>query len=885
MADHQVSPAADQRPSRYRSVRKAETAAVAASPPSAQAENIGRSRSRYHHNRPTTAQAQQPFPQSPPIAQAQYQTAPSQEGVPSRTRSTQDSLSSTYNGRHAQRPDAAPIARDSHSDVPVSSAEEPAVDDQREREREQDRKRQQKYDRTYPTDPIRSAERYGDPPQTIRAKPEPRNPNKNIDDSGSDLDSSGGCFGIFKKKKPSMTALSEKNTSARVPASKNGEPLTIRPGGGGVVPGTDAPVSAVNAGDRRVLVECNKSSMYFPITPETTPTDLIQSAANVMSETIDVRSSVLMEHFSTVGVQRPLRRYEHVRDVMNSWNDDRANSLILVSSRAAEVNPAALGASSVPTAKPVECTFLMSYSQKPGSWDKRQITIRSDGQIVMTKNPKDKDPSNICHLSDYDIYTPTAKQLTRKIKPPKRICFAIKSQQKTSMFESRSNYVHFFSTNDRAMGESFYDAVQGWRSWYLVNIMGEGKKQSKQTDLVHSPSRVSPRKEQANHTHHPSTSTIESHYQLGSYKPLLDIDQFDRRPISSHSQNNQGMSQIPSRKLSTRDRSHPHAPHPKAILADDEPLINIATNRSLDPVAKPEPDTFASQGLLGRSYSTRQRQQAEREEASKSAFMSGPSLLNDTSHVARQTSIKRNTSTRRPSAPTAGPVGDLRRGASVRDRNHGSVDLGRSTSVRNGPREMPKPLVDLTPKYKPPPQHVKKGRGHYPDQVGPGGLIDAATSPDAPPIAIPPQHDWRGRVAGQHDSRPRSRSRSNAAAHPPGSSSAGGNGRHYSPAGQPSSSRGREGSASASGSADEPAFTGGGLLASSSHGYGALGAGGSGGGAKGRDGPRNVSSGMASAQGGPLLDVSEASRYAPGSLLAKVEREEGRGGPVVDREA
>lgn len=604
--------------------------------------------------------------------------------------------------------------------------------------------------------------------------------------------------------------------------------------------------------------------MYFPITPETTPTDLIQSAANVMSENIDVRSSVLMEYFSTVGVQRPLRRYEHVRDVMNSWNDDRANSLLLVPSRAVEVNPAALGASSVPTAKPVECTFLMSYSQKPGSWDKRHITIRTDGQIVMSKNPKDKDALNICHLSDYDIYTPTAKQLSKKIKPPKRICFAIKSQEKTSMFESRSNYVHFFCTNDRAMGESYYDAVQGWRSWYLVNVLGKGKKQPQQpqqTDLKHSPSRAQPPRDQNSHAHHPSTSTMASHYQLGSYKPLMDMDQFDKRPISSHSQKNhnpQHQDQI-SRKLSTRDRSHPPTSYPKAKLAEDEPLINITTNRTSEPLVKSDSNDFASDGLLGRSYSTRQRQQAERDEASKSPFTNG--LHSDT--LNRQTSINRHSSTRRPSAPTAGPIADLRRNASTRDRNRGSVDLGRSTSVR-GAREMPKPLVDLTPTYKPPPQHVKKGRGHYPENVGPGGLVEAATSGEVPLIAVPPQHDWRGRVVAQ-ETMPRSRSRSNVV---------GAQGRQYSPAGQTAAGRGREGSGG-----DEQAFTGGVFLGSSQHGYGSVGAGAVRGGGTGG---RNASGGTQ-----PLIDVSEASHYAPGSLLAKVaqvEQQEGRGGPVIDRD-
>lgn len=104
-------------------------------------------------------------------------------------------------------------------------------------------------------------------------------------------------------------------------------------------------------------------------------------------------------------------------------------------------------------------------------------------------------------------------------------------------------------------------------------------------------------------------------------------------------------------------------------------------------------------------------------------------------------------------------------------------------------------------------------------------------------------------------------------------------GRHYSPAGQASTSRGRESSGE-----NEQAFTGGGLLGNTQHGYGSLSSG-------SRDasrsahgaGIRNMSSGT-QGQGG-LIDLSETSRYAPGSLLAKVEREEGVAGPIIDRDA
>ena len=47
-----------------------------------------------------------------------------------------------------------------------------------------------------------------------------------------------------------------------------------------------------------------------------------------------------------------------------------------------------------------------------------------------------------------------------------------------------------------------------------------------------------------------------------------------------------------------------------------------------------------------------------------------------------------------------------------------------STSTHNSRR----PLVDLTPQYRPPPQHRHKGQGYYPEQLGSGKLVDYATS-------------------------------------------------------------------------------------------------------------------------------------------------------------
>lgn len=663
------------------------------------------------------------------------------------------------------------------------------------------------------------------------------------------LENDGGssCFGLFKRKRGEQSPQATEKTPMACPTSSKNEPATIKPGGGGVVPGTDAPISAVNAGDRQVLVECGKSHRIFVVTPTTTPVDLIKSAATVMSERIDVRSAVLLESFGKVGVQRPLRRYEHVRDVMNSWDSDRQNSLLLIDPGTGQAE-SELSAAGVPKERPEGGSWILNYSQKPGKWDRRMIHLRPDGQVALQKHMDSKDLLNICHMSDFDIYTPTVKQLKTKIKPPKKgLCYAVKSQQKTAMFEETSDYVHVFSSTDKVTIREFYGAIQGWRSWYLVNVMGEGKRKTQ--ELMTS---MADGKHNAAAGHNRAADSISSHYQLGSFKPMMDMKDFnDERPTTaqreigftkSANQFDPGIS--PERRTSTRRQQHPQVLRKNAgKLADDEPLGKIANRRASMEQRRPDPEEFTFTGLLGRKYSQRQRHQLERENVPAQPFTNGPSLLNDMNksdeYPSRQSMDmpQRQTSMRFKPAHKVTSSGDLKRGQSIRDRGRGSIDLQRSGSRA---REMPRPLVDLTPQYREPPQHLKKGKAHHSDTMGPGGLIEAATSPEDP-LGVPPSTDWRGRNQAPPENRDRTRSISRS-----------GTQKAHRPAAQP------EG------------FTGEGLLASSQQGWG--------GGQRGR----GVMDG--SQAKGPMLDLNEPSRYAPGSLLAKVERAQGRDGPIIDRD-
>ncbi|KAM0793880.1 hypothetical protein BDR22DRAFT_791980, partial [Usnea florida] len=431
-------------------------------------------------------------------------------------------------------------------------------------------------------------------------------------------------------------------------------------------PAFDAPLSAVNAGERRVKVKYDQSVTWLPVTPSTTPLDIMRSAAAHLAEPIDLDRTVLLESFKQLGLERPLRKYEHVRDILNSWDSDTQNALIIDPYPTGDGEDL-LDLHSVSRSQPGDTSVYIHYSQRPGHWDKRWVTLRSDGQMLVSER-EGGETANICHISDFDIYSPTARQLAKRIRPPRKFCFAIKSQQKSSMFLSTANFVHFFSTSDKTLAASWYKAVLQWRSWYLVNVMGEGKNgtQGSREILTKLVSEEVP---------DPGSSKAEG--QCRSPEPP-----------------SQSKSSITASAL-VNDNTHHVVPLRNPISGH---IVTESNADDIDFHHRNQPEPFAMTGLLGRTYTQRQKAQREREKA--------PNGGQD--HPA--------------ATPILNPPKALNRTLSQRPK--------------------PKPLIDLSPQYREPPQHAKRGRGVVLEQIPAGGLIEVANTP-CEAIQIPPSTTWR----------------------------------------------------------------------------------------------------------------------------------------------
>ena len=599
----------------------------------------------------------------------------------------------------------------------------------------------------------------------------------------------------------------------------------------------DAPVSAVNAGDRTVLVKCNKSSIFLPITPFSTAVDLVRSAGNALSVHIDEKSVVLLESFKQLGLERPLRKYERIRDVLNSWDTDAQNTLIIVPSPTGG-NDNDLDAKHVSRENSGDTTVCLYYSQKPGKWDKRWITLRTDGQVLLAKT-EDSETAKICHLSDFDIYVPTPRQAAKKIKPPRKICFAVKSQHKSSMFLSTANFVHFFSTGDRKLAAAWYKAVQGWRSWYLVHVMGEGQKSPQKLESV-VPKNGTRQALTNSFSHHPQrrerSPLRASTHLTGSSTPVLP--QNDSQRISNSVQSSLsssfpsvdliGTKTLLKRNKPIRNRGAPPLSFPEGL--DMSTSIRPSRGTSLKAKSSTlgnERNSFATTGLLDRTYSRREKAQHNGEVVS----------LPNSEPFAIESS---NTLPSNPSsqAPTEKAERLTPGHQKVLPSQNAKIDGLTRMSSR---RERPKPLVDLTPKYQAPPQHCRKGRGIALEQMPPGGLVDIATTPEVA-IQVPPAIAWQKSdpISGEG-----SRPQRTKTMHSPSS--------HVL---RPSGTAAQSYESGVNFKFNE------GLL-------GQVNKGGSGGGTSMIG--RRMMTGDGRTQA-PMLDLSETSKYAPGSLLAGAEK-------------
>lgn len=517
---------------------------------------------------------------------------------------------------------------------------------------------------------------------------------------------------------------------------------------------------------QRVIVRCLSSTITLPFTAETSSVDIVVSSAEKTNHVITPTTCVVTECYFMLGLERPLRRYERVRDVLNSWDNDEQNSLLILPCDSPK-DDRGLDLDSVPRTNdpPPGFCVQLHHSARPGKWNKRWITLLDSGQVFASKradaSPLDKDSIALCHLSDFDIYSPKDSEMRRNLKPPKKFCYAIKSQQKTNVFPNGENFVHFFCTDDDKLASRFYDLVHGWRSWYLVNRLVDLARKEKPPQITHSP--LLGGKDAGKSTDKgPRVSIDETSYR--TEEPLMDVSGFK-------------VPDIPRIDTTLTKQSFRDSPRPRGSASPQSET------------SEKEREFFAG-GLLGDTYDKRKQEEVasahSRGHDAKAAdgpFTEGPSLLNG--RVSAAAAVAAERSEPKSWFPSAAEHSARARGQSGPSVNRRPMTADAAAQLRREKQyyhHQPQPLLSFGNGFPEPPRFRDPHGGHGPRHAAGQPLINFATGGPSQMHNAPPQHAMSRRgVSGPSPGAPmpppgaRGRSRS---AIGPGSV---GGGRRFSP--------------------------------------------------------------------------------------------------------
>ncbi|KAL1862531.1 hypothetical protein Daus18300_008490 [Diaporthe australafricana] len=329
-----------------------------------------------------------------------------------------------------------------------------------------------------------------------------------------------------------------------------------------------SPVSAHHFHERRVTVRCRGVTVNLVVVAESSPVDILFQASESITQHINTASSLVYECYTQLGLERRLRRYERIRDVLDSWDHDAQNLLLIVPSSSSD-DDRDLDISSVPTTiePPQGFVLQLHHSSRPGKWAKRWITLLDNGQIISSKKEdasSDKYTQWLCHLCEYDIYTVMAKSasvmgedrmkgantVTKNLKPPKKFVYALKLQEKTTISTDAANFVHFFCTDDPTIANKFTARVHGWRSWYMVKARREAQRKRLMEDapqitaVKHKPKKSVSHLKVPGQKHRMRVSVDETPYNIGDFQPLVEMERFEK-PIDEF-----GKDWIPDPRLS-----------------------------------------------------------------------------------------------------------------------------------------------------------------------------------------------------------------------------------------------------------------------------------------------------------------------------------------------
>jgi hypothetical protein len=423
--------------------------------------------------------------------------------------------------------------------------------------------------------------------------------------------------------------------------------------------------------------------------PVTVPMRTGMDAGALLHKVRPGHERCLIECWPTLGVQRPVRYFELVVDVMNTWDVGASSQLSHLRLGKNVWGESNTRLETYPKAEPaIGETMFYYYVTADKKWSRRTISI-GGGILNLTKKEKpsyDKDYLQTINLDSFDIYSfidPFAP--SSKLRCPTKFCFALKSQHKQSLFGKNAVFAHYFAIDDQTLFTRWFGVIQEAKARMIAEKKGIAPW-------------VKPTKEEKVRTplderHNPFADGSPASDRGRPFpKPLISPEELSRPPSS-------GVDMQRSKSLhrgrSVRTARHDRSPAPNGLVG------NL------------HEEVFSPGGLLGADYEEKKRLALlqYKEERAKEGLINTHSRPSSSGSASNGLQRNRTVTSRPPTADKNGGTGTL-------------LSFGAGEINAKLPHHAP----------------IPRGRAHTINEQKEGGLISYATTHrrDETPPPMPP---------------------------------------------------------------------------------------------------------------------------------------------------
>lgn len=166
---------------------------------------------------------------------------------------------------------------------------------------------------------------------------------------------------------------------------------------------------------------------------------------------------VVFEVSSALGIERPVREYELLADVMSKLANPSVDFLLL---KQTELSTHC-SIRNVPAVSPTLAgwVYLRDHRNK---WSKRWLELR-DHSLFCSKSEKGKDERFLCPLTSFDVYLVDSQM----VETPKTYAFAMKMYGPQQIPQDGTEYVYYFSLSDALAYRDWLRATMNARAYCM----------------------------------------------------------------------------------------------------------------------------------------------------------------------------------------------------------------------------------------------------------------------------------------------------------------------------------------------------------------------------------------------------------------------------------